>query len=57
MIEIKSVEYSKNPVSTGEAFIISVTVDEVFASWADLKSKTWSEIMSITWDMIKRKIF
>lgn len=57
MIEINKVEYSKNPVSSGETFIISVTVSETFATWADLKTKTWAAIKAVTWDKVKRKIF
>lgn len=57
MIQIDKVEYSKNPVSTSETFIISVSVSEVFATWTDIKTKIWDTIKSLTWDKVKRKIF
>lgn len=57
MIEINKVEYSKNPVNTNESFIISVTVNEVFATWANVKAKTWATIKAVTWDKVKRKLF
>lgn len=57
MIKINTVEYSKNPVKTNEAFLISITAMEEMATWNDVKAKTWSEIKSVTWDKVKRKIF
>jgi hypothetical protein len=57
MIQITNVEISKNPVSTGETFIISVTANEVIATWADVKNTLWSTLKSLTWDRVKRKFF
>ena len=57
MINISKVEYSKNPVSTGETFVVSVTANEVIATWADVKSALWSALKSLTWDKVKRKLF
>lgn len=57
MIKINTVEYSKNPVKTNEAFLISIAAMEEMATWNDVKAKTWSEIKPVTWDKVKRKIF
>lgn len=57
MIKVESVEISKNPVATNEAFLIKVTAREVLATWNDVKLKTWGEIKNKTWEQIKRKIF
>lgn len=57
MIVIDNVEISKNPVKTGEAFIIKITAREVTATWGDAKPTALQIFKTKTWDMIKRKIF
>lgn len=58
MLIISAVEYSKNPVNTGEALLIKVTVSEIMAYWSDLNNiKIWSDLSTITWDKVERKIF
>jgi hypothetical protein len=57
VIVITKVEYSKNPVSTGETFLLYVTLVEVFAIWNDTLAKTWDDMKIRTWDNLRRKIF
>lgn len=57
MIVIDNVEISKNPVKTGEAFLIKITAREVMSTWNDTKPSKWEIFKNKTWDMIKRKIF
>ena len=56
MIEIQSVELSKSEVTAGEAVLIKVQVQEVFAIWNDLVAKTWGDVNNRTWEDLKRKI-
>jgi hypothetical protein len=51
------VEYSKNPVSTGEAFLLRVSIEEVFATWGDLLTEDWASLSIHTWEDIRRKVF
>lgn len=58
MLIIKTVEYSKNPVAISEAFIISMTIEEIIAMWSDLNVKTWGEIkQASSWENVKLKYF
>lgn len=57
MIVIDNVEISKNPVKTGEAFLIKITAKEVMATWADTQPSKWELLKAKTWDKVKRKIF
>jgi hypothetical protein len=57
MIVVDNVTLSKNPVETGEIFIIQIEVREEMADWQDVSAKTWSNILQATWDKVRRKIF
>lgn len=57
MIVVDTLEISKNPVKTGEAFIIKISAREVMSTWDDTKTSKWEVLKSKTWDMLKRKIF
>lgn len=57
MLIINKIEYSKAPVKTNEAFLISITITEETATWNDVKANIWSTFKSLTWDKVKRKIF
>ena len=57
MIVFDNIEISKNPVSTGEAFVLKVTVREEMANWTDVKINLWSKLKNIAWDKVKRKYF
>lgn len=57
MIIIENVEISKNPVNTGEVFIISILLEEIMATFYDLSQVTWDNVDYKTWDQVKRKYF
>lgn len=57
MINIDSIELSKNTVNVNETIIIKVKATEIMATWEDLRFKTWEEISKKTWEQIRRKIF
>lgn len=57
MIEIQSITYSKNPVNTGEAFLLYVTCIEILAFWSDLQVKTWGDVPLKTWNDLFYKNF
>jgi len=57
MIVVDNVTLSKNPVETGETFIIQIEVREEMADWQDVSVKSWNNILQATWDKVKRKIF
>lgn len=57
MIVVDNIELSKNPVDTGETFIIKIELHEEMATWQDARNKTWSNMLLTTWDKFKRKIF
>lgn len=57
MIIFEKVEISKNPLSTGESFILKVTVREEMADWTNVKANVWNKLKNITWDKVKRKYF
>lgn len=56
MLVINAVEYSKNPVSVNQAFLIKVTVEEVFGTWNDIKTKTWANVEPANWQDLNLKI-
>lgn len=54
MVVINSVELNKNPVSTGEQFIISVEI----GTWDNLKANfTWDSLKrsGMTWNQLKAR--
>jgi hypothetical protein len=58
VLKIDSVQFSKQPVAVSEAFLISIEVSEVKATWGDVKAKTWGEIKSAgNWEKVKDKYF
>lgn len=56
MLNIQSVEYSKNPVLIGEAFLMQVTVSEVLGTWNDIVAKTWTNVSNADWQDLYYKI-
>ena len=57
MLEITSVNLSKDPVKISETFIISISITEITALWNDTKNKTWSNLKGATWQKVKLKDF
>lgn len=57
MLVIDSIQYSKNPVKVGEAFLISVSISEEVGTWNDTVNKTWGNIGSNTWNQVNTKYF
>lgn len=58
MLKIDSVQFGKQPVAVSEAFLLSVSVSEVKATWGDVKAKTWGEIKSAgNWEKVRDKYF
>ena len=57
MLKINEIEYSKMPVTTNEAFLISITITEENAVWTDVHTNIWNALRNLTWSNIKRKIF
>lgn len=62
MLNISNIEFSKNPVSTNEAFLAKVTLEETFLNWEDTHKKHWNELdtwqeLNYNWEVINARVW
>ncbi|MDF2800221.1 MAG: hypothetical protein K0S61_124 [Anaerocolumna sp.] len=55
MLVIQNIEYSKRPVNTNETFIMSVTIEEVMATWGNQLNKSWDISLDESWILTKTR--
>jgi hypothetical protein len=50
VLKVSNITISANPCIVGQTIIISCSIAEIYATWADIATEAWNNLISKTWD-------
>lgn len=57
MLNIITVEFSKNILNLNESSLVKIAIEEVFETWEDAYEKDWDQLELITWQNFNLKYY